>query len=56
MVWRIWQSVGELPSATPALRGRAAVVLAGYVGRLLARRAKRQVEKIRGRIIPSDAD
>ncbi len=48
MIGRIWQSIGELPDAGPALSGKAAIVLASYVGRLLVRRAKRQVDKLRG--------
>jgi glycosyltransferase involved in cell wall biosynthesis len=53
MLWRVWQSIGELPDVTPAVKGKAATVLTAYVGRLLARRARRQVGKIRGRILPA---
>jgi glycosyltransferase involved in cell wall biosynthesis len=51
MIGRIWRSIGELTAATPAIRARGGLVLGGYMGRLLERRARRQVEKIRGKTL-----
>jgi glycosyltransferase involved in cell wall biosynthesis len=54
MIGRIWKSIGDLTAATPAIRAKGALVLAGYIGRLLERRARRQVEKIRGKTLQAD--
>ena len=52
MLGHLWRSISGIPGATTSTKAKGGVVLARYSGRLWARRAKRQIEKVQARIRP----